>query len=177
MAGFLAFVPLYAAELGMDGAALPLAVYALIVVGLRIAFAKLPDQVGAAQAVGRARSSVAAAGLADDRRSFASPIGLLVGTAVFAAGVAFLFPALLSLAVSRVAETERGVGGRHDERRSSTPRSASRPAIFGGDRPRLGLRRRVPARARPSRPLGAVLLTVRRASLVAADPGGVRSGA
>ena len=36
MAGFLAFVPLYARQVGLDGAALPLAVYALIVVGLRL---------------------------------------------------------------------------------------------------------------------------------------------
>ena len=36
MAGFLAFIPLYARQVGLDGAALPLAVYALIVVGLRL---------------------------------------------------------------------------------------------------------------------------------------------
>ena len=36
MAGFLAFIPLYAREIGLDGAAIPLAVYALIVVGLRL---------------------------------------------------------------------------------------------------------------------------------------------
>lgn len=57
MAGFLAFIPLYAREIGLDGAAIPLAVYALIVVGLRLAFAKLPDQVGAARlSGGRSRS-------------------------------------------------------------------------------------------------------------------------
>ncbi|HEX6867740.1 MAG TPA: MFS transporter, partial [Candidatus Limnocylindrales bacterium] len=35
-------------------------------------------------------------------------IGLIVGTAIFAAGIAFMFPALLSVAVARVDETERG---------------------------------------------------------------------
>ena len=138
MAGFLAFVPLYARQVGLDGAALPLAVYALIVVGLRLAFAKLPDQVGAAKLSGGALV-VAAIGLLLTV-AFASPIGLVVGTGVYAAGVAFLFPALLSLAVSRVAETERGVavgttsvfldasfGGRaRGVRRDRSPRPPSR---------------------------------------------------
>ncbi len=38
----------------------------------------------------------------------ASPAGLIVGTILFASGVAFLVPSLLTLAVSRVDETERG---------------------------------------------------------------------
>ncbi len=38
----------------------------------------------------------------------ASPIGVYVGTAIFAFGIAFLFPALMALAVGRVDETERG---------------------------------------------------------------------
>ena len=37
-----------------------------------------------------------------------SPLGLLAGSAVFALGMAFVMPALLTLAVSRVDETERG---------------------------------------------------------------------
>jgi predicted MFS family arabinose efflux permease len=37
-----------------------------------------------------------------------SPIGVLVGTVAFASGVAFLMPGLLTLAVSRVSEMERG---------------------------------------------------------------------
>ena len=49
MAGFLAFLPLYAREVGLDGAGLPLAVYAFVVVGLRIVGARVPDRIGAAR--------------------------------------------------------------------------------------------------------------------------------
>lgn len=106
MSGFLAFLPLYAREIGLGGAGVPLAIYALLVVALRIRFAKLPDQVGAARLSGAALA-VAALGLAI-AGAVASPAGLIAGTVVFALGVAFVFPALLSLAVSRVDETERG---------------------------------------------------------------------
>ncbi len=173
MAGFLAFVPLYARQVGLDGAALPLAVYALIVVGLRFAFAKLPDQVGAAKLSGGALV-VAAIGLLLTV-AFPTPIGLVIGTGVYAAGVAFLFPALLSLAVSRVAETERGVA----VGTTSVFLDASfgvAPAVFGGIALAWGYGGAFLLGAAVAA-FGAVLLTARRASLVASDPRGVRSGA
>ena len=106
MAGFLAFIPLYAAQTGIDGAGPILAEYALIVISLRVIFAKLPDQLGAvplsAFALLGSALGMAILGLVRD------PIGLYVGTAVFASGIAFLYPALLALAVSRVDEMERG---------------------------------------------------------------------
>ena len=106
MAGFLAFVPLHATAVGLDGAGTALAMYALIVVGLRIVFAKLPDQVGAPRLSGAALV-VTAVGLAV-LGLVPTGTGLLLGTAIFAAGVAFVFPALLAVAVARVDETERG---------------------------------------------------------------------
>jgi MFS family permease len=106
MAGFLAFLPLHAASVGMDGAGLPLAIYAALVIGLRIVFAKLPDQVGPARVSGGALA-VGAAGLAILGLA-PSPAGILIGTVAFASGVAFLMPGLLTLAVSRVSEMERG---------------------------------------------------------------------
>jgi MFS family permease len=106
MAGFLAFVPLHATSLGLDGAGVPLAMYAFIVVGLRIVFVRLPDQVGAARLSGGALV-VGAIGLALIG-VLPGPVGLFVGTAVFASGIAFMFPALIALAVSRVDESERG---------------------------------------------------------------------
>jgi len=106
MAGFLAFVPLRATDVGLGGAGLPLAMYALIVVGLRIVFVKAPDQIGAARLSGAALVIVAI-GLTVIAVAPGS-FGLLVGTAVFAAGVAFVFPALLAVAVARVDESERG---------------------------------------------------------------------
>jgi MFS family permease len=106
MAGFLAFIPLYTTELGMGGAGPALALYALIVISLRIIFAKLPDQVGAARLSGVALiGSALGLGILSLIRM---PIGVYLGTAVFASGIAFLFPALLALAVARVDEMERG---------------------------------------------------------------------
>ena len=106
MAGYFAFVPLHAKQIGMSGSAVPLAVYAALVVVLRLVFAKLPDQMGAARLSGTALV-VGAAGLII-LAVVATPIGLVVGSAVFAFGMAFMMPALLTLAVSRVADTERG---------------------------------------------------------------------
>ena len=106
MAGYFAFVPLHAKEIGMSGSAVPLAVYAALVVVLRLAFAKLPDQIGAARLSGTALV-VGAVGLLIVAL-VATPIGLVVGSAVFAFGMAFMMPALLTLAVSRVEDTARG---------------------------------------------------------------------
>jgi MFS family permease len=106
MAGFLAFLPLYAADVGMDGAGLPLAIYAGLVIGLRVIFAKLPDQVGPVRVSGGALI-VGAAGLAV-LALLPSQTGILLGSVAFASGVAFLMPGLLTLAVSRVSEMERG---------------------------------------------------------------------
>ena len=106
MAGYFAFVPLHAKQIGMSGSALPLAVYAALVVILRLAFAKLPDQIGAARLSGTALV-VGALGLIIIALT-ATPIGLVAGSAVFASGMAFMMPALLTLAVSRVEDTERG---------------------------------------------------------------------
>jgi MFS family permease len=106
MAGFLAFLPLHAVKVGMDGAGLPLAIYASLVIGLRLIFAKLPDQVGPARVSGGALA-VGAIGLAL-LGLLPSPTGVLIGSVAFASGIAFLMPGLLTLAVSRVSEMERG---------------------------------------------------------------------
>ena len=106
MAGFLSFLPLYAPSIGLNTVGLPLAAYALIVVGLRIVGSKWPDRYGAARLSGAALI-VSAVGLAIIGL-VSSPAGLMVGTVVFASGVAFTMPALLTLAVSRVPPEERG---------------------------------------------------------------------
>jgi MFS family permease len=106
MGGFLAFLPLHAVKLGLNGAGPALALFAGVVVALRILGARLPDRLGAARLSGAALA-VSAIGLAI--LGLAPGIGgLLLGTAVFAVGVAFTFPALMSLAVSRVPPAERG---------------------------------------------------------------------
>ena len=106
MAGYFAFVPLHAKQIGMSGSAVPLTVYAALVVALRLVFAKLPDQIGAARLSGTALV-VATVGLTIIGL-VQTPIGLVAGSAIFAFGMAFMMPALLTLAVSRVDETERG---------------------------------------------------------------------
>src|SRR5204862_1996175 len=45
-AGFSAFVPLYVHDIGLGGAGLVFAVYAVVVLCVRIFFARLPDQLG-----------------------------------------------------------------------------------------------------------------------------------
>jgi MFS family permease len=106
MAGFLAFLPLHTAAVGMGGAGAPLAIYAGLVIVLRIVFAKLPDQIGPTRLSGGALA-VGAVGLLILGLAPTS-IGVLVGSMVFACGIAFLVPGLLTLAVSRVSEMERG---------------------------------------------------------------------
>ena len=106
MAGFLAFVPLHASRLGLAGAGVPLAMYAFLVCGLRIVFVRLPDQMGAARLSGAALA-VSAVGLLA-LGLLPGQAGLYIGTCIFGAGIAFMFPALIAVAVSRVDEAERG---------------------------------------------------------------------
>ena len=106
MAYFLSFLPLYVRSIGIDGASVPLAEYGLIVVVLRMVGARLPDRLGAVALSGTALAA-SAIGLAVIAAAPTLP-GLLLGTALFAFGVAFIMPALLSLAVSRVPPEERG---------------------------------------------------------------------
>ena len=106
MAGFLAFVPLYAPELGMAGSRLVLLLFAGIIVGIRGLGARIPDRLGPARAT-RAALALSAAGLAV-MGAWRAPAGLVAGTAVFAVGVALLTPAVLTLAVEAAAPTERG---------------------------------------------------------------------
>jgi MFS family permease len=106
MSGYFTFLPLYADDIGLDGAGLPLALYGLVVIGLRVVGARLPDRVGAPRLSGAAMI-VAAIGLAIIGL-LVTPFGLLVGTVVYATGVAFLFPAVMSCAVGLVPAAERG---------------------------------------------------------------------
>lgn len=106
MAGFFAFIPLHADAVGLDGAGGLLAIYAAIVIALRIVFAKLPDQLGAVRVSGSALTVIGVGlvlmGLVG------GPVGLYVGTVIFALGVAFMFPALMAVAVARAAPADRG---------------------------------------------------------------------
>ncbi len=106
MGPFFAFLPLMTDSLG-TGASTYFGVFAIVVVVLRVFGAKLPDQIGAARLSGTAlifsAVGMAISGLVP------TEIGLLIGTAIFAIGVAFTFPALMSMAVVGVPSGERGV--------------------------------------------------------------------
>ena len=104
-AGFNAFVALYARELGLDGSGPVFFLFSAIVVGIRIFGRRLPDRLGAKQASGSA-IILLAVGLFTIG-IWSQPVGLYVGTAVFAMGTALAFPALMTLAVSRAPASER----------------------------------------------------------------------
>jgi MFS family permease len=106
MGAYFAFLPLLGDELGLDGVSGYLAAFAIIVVGLRVVGARLPDRLGAARLSGTALTLTATgmviAGVAP------SEVGLWAATIVFAFGVAFTFPAIVALAVQGIPAEERG---------------------------------------------------------------------
>ena len=106
MAGFLAFVPLYALDLGMSGAGVVLGLFSGIVVAIRSIGARIPDRLGAGittrVALGLSAIGLGVIGL------WRTPTGLVVGTIILAVGVALFTPALFALAVSGVPANERG---------------------------------------------------------------------
>jgi MFS family permease len=106
MAGFLTFIPLYALDLGMGGSRLVLGLFSAVVVVVRSLGARIPDRLGAGRATRMALAASAlgllCAGI------WSSPAGLIVGTAVFALGIALFTPALMTLAVEGVSPAERG---------------------------------------------------------------------
>jgi len=106
MAGFVAFVPLYALDLGMSGAGLVLGLFAGIVVAIRSIGARIPDHLGASRAT-RIALTLSSIGLAVIGL-WREPVGLIVGTIVMAVGVALFTPALFSLAVEGIRADERG---------------------------------------------------------------------
>ncbi len=106
MAGFLAFVPLYALDLGMGGAGLILGLFSGIVVLIRSVGARIPDRLGAARAT-RVSLILSAAALAMVGL-WRAPAGLIAGAAVLGVGVALFTPALFALAVVGIPANERG---------------------------------------------------------------------
>jgi MFS family permease len=111
MGPFFTFVPLLVDDLGLGTSGPYLGAFALVVVALRLFGAKLPDRVGAgvlggtafvASAVGLLVSGLAVA------RAIPVAEGLMLGTVIFACGVAFTLPAIMSMAVVGVRPDERG---------------------------------------------------------------------
>jgi MFS family permease len=111
MGPFFAFIPLMAEDLGLGTSAPFLGAFAIVVVLLRFFGATLPDRIGAASLTGTALVATAVglviSGLAVGQ---VVPVGegLMLGTIVFGAGVAFTMPAIMAMAVVGVRPDERG---------------------------------------------------------------------
>jgi MFS family permease len=106
MSGFLLLAGPHAERAGLDAWSVTFLVFGAIVVGLRIAFARLPDRVPP-MPLGALALGLAATGLAVTA-AWSGIGGLLAGTALLAAGVAFMTPALFAATFARVAPAERG---------------------------------------------------------------------
>jgi MFS family permease len=106
MGGFIAFIALYALDVGLDGAGPLFALFAVVVVAIRSLGAKIPDRLGPARTV-RIALVALAVGLATIGL-WDAPVGLYVGTFVFSIGQGLAFPAVLTLAMSRTPAGDRG---------------------------------------------------------------------
>ncbi len=106
LAGFTEFVPLYVKEIGMDDSSGVFLLYGCLILAIRMFGARVPDRIGPLKA-GTIATATAAAGLLL-MAVIAEPAGLYAGTVVFSMGMAFLYPAMLTLALTGLADNERG---------------------------------------------------------------------
>jgi MFS family permease len=104
-AGYSAFVPLYVDEIGLADAGPVFAVYAGVILAIRLVGARLPDRLGPVRTA--TLSLVALAAGLTVIAAWASPTGLYVGTVVFSVGMALLFPAMFAAVMGAVSERER----------------------------------------------------------------------
>ncbi len=104
--GFSIFLPLYAPQVGVDDVGLVFLLYGIVVLGVRIAGARLPDTLGPIRA-GTAATGATAFGLLL-LAVWQSTAGLYVAAIVIAVGSSFLYPSLLLLALRGVPESQRG---------------------------------------------------------------------
>ena len=107
LAGWQAFVKLYAREdLATDDVGGVFLLYGVLILGIRVFGARLPDQLGAHRA-GTAALAFGAIGIGIVA-AWPTLAGLYVGTFVFALGQSLAYPALLVLALHGVDDSERG---------------------------------------------------------------------
>jgi MFS family permease len=106
LATYMAFVPLYAREIGMSGSSALFALHSGLVFTVRLFGARLPDRLGYNRAAtGALTCSVIGFALI---ALWASPVGLVIGTSVWSIGHSLAFPALMSMAVKSAPASERG---------------------------------------------------------------------
>jgi predicted MFS family arabinose efflux permease len=107
MSAFLLLAGPHAERIGLDAWSLSFLAFGGVVVGCRIAFARLPDRVPPMRLAGAALALVAT-GLATTAVG-QGVLGLLAGTVVLGTGVALMTPAIFAAVFGRVAPDERGV--------------------------------------------------------------------
>jgi MFS family permease len=104
LAGFTAFIPLYVTHLHVGAGAI-FALYGVLILVVRVLGARVPDRIG-----GRTTATLALVLTAVGVGTIAAwptVAGLVIGTAVFAAGMSLMYPALLLLALYGVHDSDR----------------------------------------------------------------------
>ncbi len=104
-AGFAAFLPLHAEEVGLGSSGGVFAAYGVSVLALRIGGARLPDRLGSVPTAPAAL--VAIVGGMATLTLWNTAVGVYAGAVVFALGMSLLYPALFSLVMAAVDEDER----------------------------------------------------------------------
>ena len=105
LAAFIAFMPLYARDLGLPGSGGVFLLYSALVLGVRIGGARLPDRLGATKAASAALVLQAAGFVL--MGVWATVTGLYVATGIYALGVSLMYPSLLPLVIDAAPEAER----------------------------------------------------------------------
>lgn len=103
--GFNAFAALYSKEIDFARPGFAFALFGVVVILMRLIGRTVPDRLGPKTATTLACTLVGT-GLAIIA-AFANVAGLLVGTAVFAAGQALAYPAIVLFAIARTDDRER----------------------------------------------------------------------
>jgi MFS family permease len=105
VAGFLAFVSLRAAQVGLDLWSATLGLYGIVVVTCRVVFAKVPDRTPPMRL---AAASLAVSALGLITASGSAAWNLFLGATALGVGTAFLTPAIFAAVFSRVPASQRG---------------------------------------------------------------------
>jgi predicted MFS family arabinose efflux permease len=105
LAGFTELVPLYVTDVGLSDSRLVFLLYGCLILVVRIVGAKVPDRLGPRRA-GTLAFIGGASGLAV-MAAWASVGGLILGTILFAAGMSLMYPAMLTLALTGIDDSQR----------------------------------------------------------------------
>jgi predicted MFS family arabinose efflux permease len=105
-AAFSAFVPLYADDVGIEDVAIVFVVFGVLVLLIRVIGARIPDALGGARS-GTVALTATASGMTV-MAIWGTATGLMSGVVLFAIGQAFLYPAMLLLALQGTDDSERG---------------------------------------------------------------------